>query len=320
MTQAEATAAPSAALVRDIAPAGVPLRVRIAGGDLAARLGPALPAPAPAPAAPVATLDAFRGGRLPPAPWSPADVLPGEEVRGFTEGRRIAAVAAVHGTASLYDRDLGQGTFWSRASTSLPDWESGSPLRHLLRWALADHHVALLHGAAVGVPGGGGVLLLGAGGAGKSTTALACLEAGLDTVADDYCLLDAGQRAHRLYSIGKLDARSLGLLPGLAALAGPLRAPQGKAHVDLGGRYAASVPVRALVLTRVAARTGRPEPVRSADVYRRLLASTLQQMPGRRSATLAALGGLVRAKPAFELPVGPDLDVVAGRVAELCGA
>jgi hypothetical protein len=297
----------------------VPLRVRIAGEDLAARLGPALPAAAPA-GPPVATLEAAAGGRREPAPWSPADVQPGEEVRGFTEGPRIAAVAPLHGTVSLYDRDRAHGTFWTRSTATLPDWESGSPLRHLLRWSLADHGLALLHGAAAGVPGGDGVLLLGAGGAGKSTTALACLEAGLAVAADDYCLLDAAHRAHRLYAIGKLDARSLALLPGLAALAGPPRGPHGKAHLDLGGRYAASVPVRALVLPRVAARTGRPEPIRGAEVYRRLLASTLQQMPGRRTATLAALGGLVRARPAYELPVGPDLEAVAGRIAELCGA
>jgi hypothetical protein len=315
------TVAAAPVLERDIAPGGVPVRIRIASSGLAERLGEALPAPAAGPAAtPVATLEAVAGVTMPPAPWAPDDVLPGEEVRGFTEGARIAAVAPMHGTVSLYDRERGDGFFWTRSAAAMPDWECGSPLRHLLRWALADHGFALLHGAAVGVPGGEGVLLLGAGGSGKSTTALACLEAGLDVVADDYCLLDEDRTAHRLYPIGKLGPRSLALLPGLGALAGPLRGPQGKAHVALGPRYAPAVRLRALVLPRVASRTGTPERVRGADVYRRLLASTMLQMPGRRSATLAALGGLIRALPAYELPVGPDLDAVVGRVAERCGA
>ena len=134
----------------------------------------------------------------------------------------LAAVAPSYGTVSVFDRARARGFFWTHDPASLADWEHGSPLRNLLRWALADHGVHLLHGAAIGVPGGGGVLLLGVGGAGKSTTALTCLAAGFDVVADDYVLVDAEPRAHRLYSIAKLGAGSLALVPGLAPFAGPL--------------------------------------------------------------------------------------------------
>ena len=300
---------------RTIAPAGIPVRVRIAGPALAERLLPALPAGVDGAGPPRLTLHAFEGrdAPLPPSPWAADDVLPGEEVRGATDGRVVAAIAPAHGTVSVLDRERAEGIFWARDAAAMPDWEDGSPLRHLLRWGLADHGVALLHGAA-SAPG---VLLLGAGGSGKSTTALACLAAGLDVVSDDYCLVDRSHVAHRLYAIGKLGAGSLALLPAVAPLAGPLRGPQHKAHVALGDRYAARVPLRAIVLPRVAPATGAPEPVLGGDVLRRVLASTMQQMPGLRQASVAALAALARALPAYELAVGPDLDTVVARIREL---
>jgi len=123
--------------------------------------------------------------------------------------------------------------------------------------------------------------------------------------------------AHRLYAIGKLDAAALALVPGLASLAGPARGPKGKSHLALGDRYAERLPLRALVLPRVAAATGEPAPIAAGEVVRRIVASTLQQMPGRRAASVGALSALARALPAYELAVGPDLDTAVARIGTL---
>ena len=322
----EQAAAAGGLVERTIAPAGVPVRVRIAGATLAERLLPALPAPSGG--SPRLTLLAFDGrdAPLPPSPWGQDDLLPAEEVRGATDGAVVAAVAPAHGTVSVLDRGRATGVFWARDAAAMPDWEDGSPLRHLLRWGLADHGLTLLHGAAVAP----GVLLLGEGGSGKSTVALACLAAGRGVVADDYCLVAGlaadGVRdeplqgplvAHGLYAIGKLDAASLALLPALAPLAGPPRGPKHKSHLALADRYADQLPLRALVLPRVAPATGEPEPLEAGAVVRRVLASTLQQMPGRRAASVAALSALARALPAYELAVGSDLDTAVARIGAL---
>ena len=71
------------------------------------------------------------------------------------------------------------------------------------------------------------------------------------------------------------------------------------------------------MLPRVAAATGAPEPIAAGEVVRRVLASTLQQMPGRRAASVAALSALARALPAYALAVGPDLDVAVARLGAL---
>ena len=67
----------------------------------------------------------------------------------------------------------------------------------------------------------------------------------------------------------------------------------------------------------IAAATGAPEPVAAGEALRRVLASTLQQMPGRRAASVAALSALARALPAYELAVGPDLDTAVARIGAL---
>src|SRR5205807_9852223 len=92
------------------------------------------------------------------------------------------------------------------------------PLRPLLGWVLASPGRHLVHAGAVGSEGQG-VLLAGSGGAGKSTTAVACVEAGMSYVGDDYVLLSTGEppAAHAIYGTAKLDRRSLATLPDLAS-------------------------------------------------------------------------------------------------------
>ena len=74
----------------------------------------------------------------------------------------------------------------------------------------------MLHAAAVGTADGG-VLIVGRGGVGKSTTALACLAAGMKYVADDYLVvqLDPEPRAFQLYGTAKLEASQLRHFPEL---------------------------------------------------------------------------------------------------------
>lgn len=62
-------------------------------------------------------------------------------------------------------------------------------VKMVFMWALR-RNLLILHAAAVGVDGHG-VLVVGHGGAGKSTLACACLADGFDFVSDDYCLLRA---------------------------------------------------------------------------------------------------------------------------------
>ena len=71
----------------------------------------------------------------------------------------------------------------------LPPWETGAPLRTFLHWAYMSIGWRLCHAATLGLQSRG-ILLVGSGGSGKSGTALAGVAAGLQTVGDDYCLIN----------------------------------------------------------------------------------------------------------------------------------
>ena len=204
-------------------------------------------------------------------------------------------------------------------------WERSAPARRILHWWAAAQGMQLVHAAAVGTPNGG-VLLVGRGGSGKSTTALACVDSGLLYAGDDYALvsLEAAPRVHSLYGTGKADADSIGRLPRLrdAFAASALRIG-GKTMIEVAQAFPAamiaSFPLRAIVVPRVLEGTPRVARLSPATALRALAPSTMMQLPGDREGTLSRLAKLVREVPCFELAVGPDPAAAVPLLARLSG-
>ena len=121
------------------------------------------------------------------------------------------------GTLCSYDPATRLALYWAQAAEHIPPWEIASPLRAILGWWALENDDLLVHGAAVGWAEDG-LLLTAQGGSGKSTTALACLQAGLNYTGDDYVLL-SGQAPdiYSLYNTAKLYPQHLHkTLPELA--------------------------------------------------------------------------------------------------------
>jgi hypothetical protein len=219
-----------------------------------------------------------------------------------TEEEHVSARDGVEVLRSRRTVRLLQGdraAFWARDADALTRWETAAPLRTLLRWALRRHGLHVVHAAAV-AGARGAALLAGASGAGKSTTALAAAEAGLGFIADDYCAVttDAPPRVHALCAVGKLEAPwpSLRLLPG-----GPT--PDGK-HLVVPDGLTRDAPLVSILLPRVG-RGGPLEPASPAEALR-ALATSMLLLPRSTQEDLAVLGALVRALPAYRLPLGDD--------------
>jgi hypothetical protein len=119
---------------------------------------------------------------------------------------------------SIFDPAARVGVQLVDKLTDLPPWDSGAPFRILLHFAAACRGWRLIHAATLAV-GGKGILIVGAGGAGKSGTCLAGLASGLNTVGDDYVLVAPGAplTAFRAYRLLKQDREGLARIPGLAA-------------------------------------------------------------------------------------------------------
>lgn len=204
---------------------------------------------------------------------------------------------------------------------TLPSWEQAAPLRRILHWWAATRGLQLVHAAALG-DREGGVLLVGRGGSGKSTTALACIGSPIGYAGDDYCLIstEGKPRVHALYRSGKADHASVARLPRLAAaFAASTLEGEGKSVIFVDAEaMIGSFPLRAIVVPRIEQFGGcRLDPLSRAETLRALAPSTLFQMPGDRRDSLARLANLIRHLPCWQLTVGPEIEDVQDLLKDL---
>lgn len=247
---------------------------------------------------------------------------------GAIEGTAAAGIqAAFVGGAealSVFDAGSRSGIHWVRDATAIREYDKPAPLRLLLSWWLETRGATLVHGAAVGTCTGA-ALLAGAAGAGKSTTALACLTAGLDYLADDYCAVVTTPEpvVHSVYSSGKAVTANLSLLPGLARLAPrPDSRFEEKSIYYLAehapDRIARTRPLRAVLVPRIAGGANtRVEPASPATALAALAPSTLFQIAHSGSAAFAELARLVRSVPCYQLLVGDRPETAAEVIRDL---
>ncbi len=216
------------------------------------------------------------------------------------------------------DRTTGQQFLAVRHPSALSPREGAAPLRRLLTWALGPD-VLFVHAGAVGTDAGV-ALLMGASGAGKSSTSLACLRAGMGFIGDDYCVVRGDPPvAHQLYGTARLcdhDVMRFGdlLQPAVAAseddaeLESDMKALYllAPTHAD---RMLASAPVRTVIVPAPSG-TERPrlEPMTAGEVLRAVAPAALWQLnvdPGRE---LRALRHLLERVPCFRLALSEDRD------------
>jgi hypothetical protein len=317
-----ATARGSERVERHYAMAAETICLRFAGAALERCLTPTLAhlltPPTPRPSLTVCVWDsASTGTAMPPPPWKPDDQLAQGEIRGYNTQRIRTAFDAGSVSLSIMDMELNLGVFWIRNWRDLPYWERGAPLRAILHWWMGSRAYSVVHGAAVGTPSEG-VLLVGKSGSGKSTTALACLDAGLAYAGDDYCLLSTrgSPYIHSMYSSAKLDHGTERRFPRLyAAVSNPDRPASEKAlyflHRHCPRQIVRGFALRAILIPRI---TGRHETrlvaASMATVLLNLAPSSLFQLPGRTAATFAAMAEVVRRVPCYALELGTDLSVI----------
>jgi hypothetical protein len=215
---------------------------------------------------------------------------------------------------------------WVSRSDKLSLYELGKPLHFpLLLWH-RDQGAEVIHAALVSKHGEG-VLFAGKGGAGKSTLALACLEAGFDYLGDDYIGLEAcgdgSFQGHSIFSATWFMADHLTGFPRLVPHAiYPERPEQEKTLVLLSrvfpGRLATSTRIRALVLPRVTGNaSGRFRPASKRDALFALAPTSIVLLPSSGARALDKLARLTERVPAYWLELGRNLNAVPVRVQEI---
>ena len=324
-----AAANTGAAVERDFLIGGHGVRLRFAGqgwlpGFTAALEHRAAQLPGPPDVTICLWDDATTGAQMPEPPWSRDEYTPRGDIPRFNDERYRAAYQRDAGLLSLLDARAGLALIWTPKAARLPRYELTFPARSVLYWWLQARGLQLVHGGAVGTDQGG-VLLVGKGGSGKSTTALACLHHGMRYAGDDYVLVTSEPRptAHSVYSSGKLHADHIQRLPFLLPLVTNGEHLQNEKALLLlnehyGARLAPDLPLSAIVLPRV---TGQPATtfrrISGARAMTALAPSTLLQLPGAGSQDYENMGRLARRLPAYSLELGQDLDQLANVVQRL---
>jgi hypothetical protein len=313
--------------VHDLMVGGARIRLRFAGHALEPLLLPPLEhlrvaEDDGAVALTVSLFDSLTTGTQMPAPaWGPDDYGRKGAIVGFNDDRIRTAYQPGIGVLNLYDATRCAGLYWVAEPQVVPWWEA--PLRTLIHWWAAPTTLQPLHAGAVGRRGVG-LLVVGHSGAGKSTTTLACLEAGMDYAGDDYVIVDVDEpTVHSLYSTVKLEPDNLDRFPTLAPLvanASSLESQKAivRLHEHRGDRLVSSLRLRAILLPRLTGhRVSSVRPGSSAAALRVLAPTTSFHLPGYDREVVAKLAALVRKLPCYELEAGTDLEELAARVADL---
>jgi hypothetical protein len=331
-------------LAHDCAIAGHPVRLRFASAALAAQFTPAMAhlqraSGAGAPLDIVIWDQPGAGAAMPAPPWSWQDYMSRGEIGGLESapestpestpggGRFRAWYHVASGILNMIDLAGGRALQWVRDPAQLPMYVTAAPLRLPLQAWLSRDGLHFAHAAAVGTAAGA-VLLAGAGGAGKSTTSLACLHAGMEFIGDDYCLIAAepSPRVHSVYCSAKVDAAMLGRLPRLAPAVQRREDPPGEKKLLLlqthfGGQLAPSLPLRALLApVRCDQQESTLEPVKALTAIRALAPSTMEQISGPDASAWKTITALARQLPCYRLRLGRDLDSAPAVIRRLLDA
>lgn len=224
---------------------------------------------------------------------------------------------------NVYDERRREAWFWV-GDGQLPYWERSAPLRHILHWWMSGFGIQQLHSSAVG-DDRAAVLVVGRSGSGKSTTALACLSAGLGYLGDDYVLVsaDTHPQVFSIFCSGKLTASQLGRLPELLpAVRNSRSLDTEKALVyvpDLPhGSVVATRPLAAVLVPVITGEIGtRVEPLRRAAAVAALAPSTLGEVFTADRLAFQRMRAIVEAVPCFSLLAGRDLPSIGPAVRHL---
>ena len=319
---------------------GSTVRLRFAGAKLIHHITPAFEHlavdPVAIPALTVCLWDSASTHIKPPLPfWKGRDLIHQHEEQGC-QADSPALIhfkdKCVHGVfqpegniLNLLHTTRNVAMFWVANADRLPYYEGGAPLRMILHAFFRNQGLQFVHAAAVGTPKGG-VLLVGKGGSGKSTTTLACLQKSLFYVGDDYVLISTRTApfVHSLYNSAKLAVPHVKeKLPHLLPLlANSKRFSEEKALFFLHNLYrdqiVTGLPIRAILVPCVTGEVGS-QLIRTAAAtsLKALAPSTIFQLPGTGHETFKYLSHFVRQVPSYILEIGNDLSTISPLISQL---
>lgn len=220
----------------------------------------------------------------------------------------------------IFDTERSIGIQWMTAKDAFPPWDPGSPLRNFVQWHLGSETISLLHSGTLALSDSG-VLLAGEGGAGKSSTVLAGIFGGLQSVGDDYVLVDINALTARpVFDTLKQDETGLRRLGQWEHSAIPALANwQGKHQFYMtevvSDPLPASIALRAILLPELTyGNNTYVTPVGAKEAFLALAPSGVSQIHCDRARLFNVAGSVARKLPAYRLSLGTDPDEIVDAI------
>ena len=256
------------------------------------------------------TIAIWDGGSL-QLPWGKDSYAHRGKVIGYNSERIHTLFDSELKLLQSFDTERNLALFWIQEAKNAPWWIGASPLQYILHWALRLKGFQLTHAAAVGYPDGG-VLLAGKSGAGKSTTTLSCMKAGMKYVSEDYCVLSE-LHAYSIYNSAKIEEKTLRLFPNLEKhIENPKRPEKEKGylfhHKFQPENILKKMPLKALIVLQIDdTKNSRLEPISPNVALGPLSVSTLWQLSHTGPQEFNHLKRVAEALGCYRLHLGSDL-------------
>lgn len=307
--------------------AGYPVHLRIAGPKSALAIDRALAhLRAPPGASPALTVDIWDDESVGPIAWAPwpEDVDFYGTMSIDTENRFILHQRPY--SIMLLDRQKNHIVGSVRGLSKQYLDERARPFHRLLSIWLNDRDIQFIHAGLV-AKGGMGLLFVGKGGSGKTTSSVACFLNGFDYLSDDFvgfqAVVEGNFIGHSLYGTCLIDR--VERFPQISRIAEPPNYDfEHKSVVFLAdhpveNRFATETPISAVILPRVVDRQETTyRPAKPTEALLALAPSSVAILPHAAPRSLDKLSQLVSATPAFWLELGTDVEQIAPRVEQLC--
>ena len=313
--------------------AGQVFSVRLAGSALAAAVGPSLAHLAgksacgnPDSGAGVALWDCAATAITPPdvpggADWTAA----GESWRVTSHGQGRYLCEARPASLLWLDRREGQlvGCFADAGNLGCAD--RARPLQRVMSELCRSLGIQEIHAGLVGRHGRG-VLLVGAGGRGKTTSSLDALHDGLQFLGDDSVAIGEGEAnrlcGYSLYASARVRTEQLSRWPAFHGHWKFPAPPEEKAlllpNTFIPRHLAASVQIAAIAIPVVAGRGVRADRVSGLAAFHALVDESRDNRRfGMTAAEFRRVSRLTREIPCFQLEVGHDPAEVAAAIGSL---
>jgi hypothetical protein len=203
--------------------------------------------------------------------------------------------------------------------------ERARPFHKLLSTWLEERGVQFLHAGLVSCHGKG-LLFVGNGGAGKSTSSIACLRSGMGYLGDDFVGFSCrGSEVvgHGIYGSCLLNVQHIKRFPDLAAIAHTAHhAFEDKDVVFLNeafpGAMQSDVGIRALLLPRVIdSETTRTRAATKGEALMAIAPTSVMFLPRPSRAAFDRVAALVESLPCYWLELGRDVNQIPAVVRTL---